>query len=204
MKNIIKQYKLVLPTLFVGLILGWIIFGGNKNSQQNDNFDGTEQVADGTMWTCSMHPQIKQDKFGLCPICAMDLIPMEVSGGTEEGVDANEVALTESAAKLADIQTYHVHYGELNRQIFLQGKVTEDERRVAEVTARFGGRIEDLYVNFTGQEVSKGQKLASLYSSEIITAQKELHEALKVKAFDIVRPQDCNITAAISDRAAGR
>ena len=65
--------------------------------------------------------------------------------------------------------------------MYLQGKVHADERNIAELTARFGGRIEKLFVNFTGQNVSKGEKLATIYSPELVTAQKELLEAIALK-----------------------
>ncbi len=182
MKNILKHYKLILASLLIGLLAGWILFhSGGSRSGNNSSDDHDHELAEGTLWTCSMHPQIKQDKFGLCPLCAMDLIPLEVNTSDEEGVDPNEVSMTMSAAKLAAIQTYVVESGTPTKSIHLQGKVAEDERNIAEVTARFGGRIEKLLVNFTGQEVSKGQILASIYSPELLSAQKELLEALKMK-----------------------
>ena len=56
-----------------------------------------------------------------------------------------------------------------------------DERNIAELTARFGGRIEKLFVNFTGQQVKKGERLASIYSPAMLSAQKELLEAQDYK-----------------------
>lgn len=181
MKNIIKQYKIILPSIIIGLLAGWLLFQNGGSGGSGSDGDKSQAMADGTMWTCSMHPQIKQDKFGLCPICAMDLIPLEVTGSEEEGVDPNEVMMTASAAKLAEIQTYIISQGAAVRTIHLQGKVVEDERNISEVTARFGARIEELHVNFTGQKVRIGQKLASVYSPELISAQKELLEAKKIK-----------------------
>lgn len=178
MKNIIKQYKLILPSILVGLLAGWILFhsSGSKLSDEHNH-----ELAEGTMWTCSMHPQIKQDKPGLCPICAMDLIPIDIGGSDVEGVDPNEVSMTLSAAKLASIQTLFVEVGTPVKTLHMQGKVAVDERNIVEVTARFGGRIEKLDVNFTGQEVVKGQILAIIYSPELLSAQKELIEAAKIK-----------------------
>lgn len=182
MKNIIKQYKLILLSILIGLLAGWILFHSGGNRQENDLHAGHDhELAEGTIWTCSMHPQIQQDKPGLCPICAMDLIPLEVTGSDQEGVDPNELSMTESAAKLASIQTYIVKSGTPTKSLHLQGKVAEDERNVAKVTARFGGRIEKLDVNFTGQRVVKGQILASIYSPELLSAQKELLEAAKMR-----------------------
>ena len=84
MKNIIKDikenYGLVLGVLIAGLFLGWLFFHPSKNESTLENqIEGHEghdhSAEDATTWTCSMHPQIKQDKPGQCPICAMDLIP---------------------------------------------------------------------------------------------------------------------------------
>ena len=175
-----KEMVLITITLVVGLILGSLLFGGSgNNSEKSQKTEKTEKV-DATIWTCSMHPQIREDGPGECPICGMDLIPLETNTNAEEA-DPNEIQMTESAMKLADIQTYIVKKGAPEKSVFLQGKVQADERNIAELTARFGGRIEKLYVNYTGQYVKKGQKLASIYSPELNTAQQELLDAAKYK-----------------------
>ena len=89
--------------------------------------------------------------------------------------------MSESAAKLADIQTMLVETGTAEKSIRLQGKIQEDERRISKLTARFGGRIEELFINFTGQNVIKGEKLASIYSPQLVTAQRELLESIVFK-----------------------
>ena len=132
---------------------------------------------DETIWTCSMHPQVRSDEPGQCPICGMDLVPVSDLNTGAMGADPGEIGMTESAAKLAEIQTLEVERGNPVHELFLQGKVKPDERRVSELTARFGGRIEKLYVSFTGEQVRKGEKLATVYSPELVTAQRELIEA---------------------------
>lgn len=190
MKNIIKNikenYKLVLGVLIAGLFLGWLFSHPSKaeraNESQIESHEGHEHSSeDPTTWTCSMHPQIKMDKPGQCPICAMDLIPLTSAQSSGDDMDPNEIVLTESAANLADIQTMLVSKGTPEKTIYLQGKVQADERNIAELTARFGGRIEKLFVNFTGQNVQKGEKLATIYSPDLITAQRELLEAITFK-----------------------
>ncbi len=74
-----------------------------------------------------------------------------------------------------------INRGVPEKTIHLFGKVKPDERNIAELTARFGGRIETLSVNYTGQHVKRGQKLGTIYSPDLITAQKELIEAIKYK-----------------------
>lgn len=179
MKKYISRIKSISIPLILGLALGWIFFGINGNQSESETHIHEESVE--TIWTCSMHPQIKQNKPGLCPICAMDLIPLEKVDSGEE-VDPNELPMTESAIKLADVQIFKVIKGNTVKNIPLQGKIEADERNISSITARFGGRIEKLYVNFTGQQVKKGQKLASIYSPELVTAQKELLESMKLKS----------------------
>ncbi len=176
-KKNIRNYALV---LIVGLFLGWIFFHNSGNTTEATH-DHTEHAEEGTIWTCSMHPQIRMDHPGKCPICSMDLIPLEKTTDDNGGSDPNEVQMSESAMKLAEIQSMPVRRDYSNKEVYLLGKVKPDERNISELTARFGGRIEKLIVNFTGQNVKKGQKLATIYSPELVTAQKELLEAVEYK-----------------------
>jgi len=185
-RNIRENYKLTLGVLITGLFLGWIIFHPSKEELVHEismeGHEGHDHSADeSTLWTCSMHPQIKQDKPGQCPICAMDLIPVSSTKSEGEDIDTDEIVLSESAAKLAEIQTMTVSKGTPQKSIYLQGKVEADERNITELTARFGGRIEKLFVNFKGQQVRKGEKLGTIYSPDLVTAQRELLEAVSFK-----------------------
>lgn len=188
MKNLIikikENYKLVIGVFIVGLLFGWIFFypsGVSTEGQEANGHEGHTTEVENQIWTCSMHPQIKQDKPGKCPICAMDLIPLATMDSGGDYVSPNEIVMTESAAMLASIQTMLVTRGAPDKTLYLQGKVQADERKISVLTARFGGRIEKLFVNFTGQNVSKGEKLATIYSPELLTAQRELLEAVSFK-----------------------
>lgn len=174
-----RDIKLLIITMIIGLFIGWVLFSGSE-TEQNSKED-TQTETEETVYTCSMHPQIKQNKPGLCPICAMDLIPLESGISEGDHVDPNEIQMTESALALASVQTSIVKKAIPINEIKLLGKVEADERRVSEITARFGGRIETLSVNYTGQKVTKGQSLGTIYSPELIAAQKELLEAYKYK-----------------------
>ncbi|WP_244828311.1 efflux RND transporter periplasmic adaptor subunit [Carboxylicivirga sediminis] len=173
------NYKPVLITLAIGLLVGWAIAPSGSGNAQADAHEG-HQHEEETVWTCSMHPQIKQNEPGLCPICAMDLIPL-AGMQSAENADPNEVVMTEAAAKLAEVETSVVQLGKPVKEVYLQGKIHVDERRIAELTARYGGRIEQLNINFTGQNVRKGQKLATIYSPDLVSAQRELIEAFAVR-----------------------
>jgi len=185
MKKILNKRDLLIiaSTLIIGLIIGKYALSSNtaKVDEQGHQLEETINEKGETIWTCSMHPQIRQSKPGNCPICGMELIPADDGGSDEEATDPNEIQMSESAIKLAEVQTVRVKKGIPDKSVFLLGKVKADERNIAQLTARFGGRIEKLYVNFKGQNVKKGEKLASIYSPDLITAQRELLEASKYK-----------------------
>ncbi|HHL57745.1 MAG TPA: efflux RND transporter periplasmic adaptor subunit [Bacteroidetes bacterium] len=167
--------------LVLGLLLGWAIFGGSTpKAPEQTEITGHDHAGE-TTWTCSMHPQIRMDEPGQCPICGMDLIPLEEEVSEDETTSPDEIQMSEAGMKLAEVQTVRVRKGQPERIVYLLGIVKPDERNIAELTARFGGRIEKLSVNFTGQNVRKGDKLATIYSPELISAQRELLEAAKYK-----------------------
>ena len=184
MKNIIQKIKqnikYILSGILVGLIFGWLLFGGEENSHEGHKHESKTETENST-WTCSMHPQIKQQEQGDCPICGMDLVQQNTLQSDEDDVSPYEIMMTKSAIKLADIQTFTIKKGMPEKKIYLLGKAQADERNIAELTAHFPGRIEKLFVNFTGQSVKKGQKLATIYSPKLVVAQKELMEAITFK-----------------------
>ncbi len=175
-----KEIIIIAITLIIGISLGSIFSTSSTPKTVTTEEHSSHKEAASEIWTCSMHPQIQQDKPGNCPICGMDLIPLKTNANVEEA-DPNELQMTPSAMKLAEIQTFIVERGAPEKSIHLLGKVKPDERNMASLTARFGGRIEKLYVNYTGQKVRKGQKLASIYSPELNTAKQELLDAARYK-----------------------
>lgn len=175
------KYALI---LIAGLLLGWLMFSGGNSGQtpQDVHVDGVHNHGDeAEVWTCSMHPQIKMDKPGLCPICAMDLIPLKTTGSGDASIDPNAIQLSVEAVALANIQTTMVSKQNPVKDIQLYGTIQVDERLSHSQTAHVSGRIETLFVNFTGESVRKGQKIASIYSPELLSAQQELLEAVKMQ-----------------------
>ncbi|MEI6753601.1 MAG: efflux RND transporter periplasmic adaptor subunit [Paludibacter sp.] len=161
--------------LLTGLFLGWLFFHSSDKKNYKQQITETKKE----IWTCSMHPQIRLDHAGKCPICAMDLIPVTDGGGTK--VDSNAVHFSKEAAELANVATSIVSRQKPIKEVRLYGKVQADERLLQNQVAHIGGRIEKLFVNFTGEPVRKGQLLAMIYSPDLITAQQELIEAAKSK-----------------------
>lgn len=174
-----KTILLALATLAAGLLLGWLIFGGSESKATDEHRHETEEVAGETTWTCSMHPQIRQNEPGDCPICGMDLIPLDDE--TDGDIDPMAISMSPTAMQLASISTALVGSADPVKSVRLNGKVQSDERLVFSQSSHIPGRIEKLLVNFTGEFVSKGQVIASIYSPEMLTAQEELFEAEKIK-----------------------
>ena len=172
-----RKYRFYLGTLLVGLFLGWFLFG--NLSSTNTVHEHTEIANKNERWTCSMHPQILREAPGDCPICGMDLIPAETGA---DGLLADQFKLTANAMALANIQTSIVGSGKAeDNAIQLSGKIVENETMNVVQVSYFSGRIETLAIGFIGEEVFKGQLLATIYSPELYAAQQELITAVSLK-----------------------
>ncbi|MFC5190765.1 efflux RND transporter periplasmic adaptor subunit [Algoriphagus aquatilis] len=178
MKKILEnKLALILVTLVVGGWIGWILKPSSSESHEGHAHENESGVL--TLWTCSMHPQIKLGEPGDCPICGMDLIPAsQASSGSDNPM---VFEMTPEAVALAQIHTTKIGGSNGSGELFLTGKIQADERENAAITAKFPGRIEKLFVTFTGEQVKAGQRLATIYSPELLTAQRELLEAVKSK-----------------------
>ncbi len=165
--------------LVVGMLLGWLLFGGSKDEKERAKH--THAETETQVWTCSMHPQIKQDKPGKCPLCAMDLIPLKTAGGTDVAIDLDAIMLSKEAAALANIQTTTVSRSNPVKEIRLYGTIQADERLLRSQVSHVNGRIEKLFVHFAGETIRQGQAIASLYSPDLLNAQQELLEAAKIQ-----------------------
>ena len=154
-------------------------------------------------YTCSMHPQVRQPAPGLCPICAMDLIP--VTGG-DDGLGPGELRLSPAAQRLAGVVTVPAERRFVPAEVRLSGKVDYDETRLGHIAARVPGRLDRLYVDFTGMRVSEGDHLADIYSPELIAAQEELIQALeaaeelKASGLDSIRETALETVEAVREK----
>ncbi len=171
-----KTVRVAVAALLGGLFFGWLFFGGNPPADSTH-----EQIASSakeTVWTCSMHPQIRKKEPGKCPLCGMTLIPLNTDTSEDNPM---EIKMSPTAMQLANVQTSIVSRGRPVKLVRMNGKVQADERNVNSQTSHIAGRIEKLLVNYTGESISKGQVLAYIYSPELVTAQEELFEAYKTR-----------------------
>ena len=163
--------------LILGVFLGWLVF--HPSHKQKEKHDQAAEVTQGTIWTCAMHPQIRMEQPGKCPICGMDLIPLVKS--SSPSIDPSAIHLSKEAAQLANVLTSIVTTQRPIKEVRLYGKVQADERLLQSQVAHVPGRIDQLTLNFTGESVMKGQVLAVIYSPELINAQQEMLETIKTK-----------------------
>ncbi len=178
----LKRVSKISGLILIGLSLGWLLFGGAPDQPQSldEHIEQVHTDQEGNViYTCSMHPSIRENEPGNCPICGMELIPVTQDDTGEES--PYELTMSEAATKLADVQTTRVIKEVAVSTSRLPGKIMVDERRLKTLPAHVPGRIEELYINFTGEYINKGDRVASIYSPQLVSAQKELLEVAKDK-----------------------
>lgn len=126
-------------------------------------------------YICPMHPTVVSDRPSTCPVCGMDLVRKARPG--------EEVEITEDLSRLikspnetvvASIKTIKGEYKSIPVTVEAQGIVTYDTRNIYTIPSRIGGRLEKVLLKYPFQQVKKGQKVAEIYSPELLTAQREL------------------------------
>ena len=134
------------------------------------------------MYQCPMHLQILQDHFGTCPICAMDLVPIEEIQGGASSVDGlAAITIDPARQQLIGLRTAKVVLGATGGEIRAVVRLAPDETRVRKINVKVEGFVEKLYADFVGKAVAKGQPLVSLYSPEFVSAQREYLLALRTQ-----------------------
>ncbi len=165
--------------ILIGIISHWGLSPAQMAHEEHAVKASGEQTAEvKTWWTCSMHPEIRLPKPGLCPKCRMKLIPVrdQLSG---EMAGMRQFTISENAKALMDVETAMVERKFVTAQIRMVGKVEYDETRLAYLTAWVPGRLDRLYVDYTGVSVNKGDHMVYLYSPELLSAQEELLQAIQ-------------------------
>jgi Cu(I)/Ag(I) efflux system membrane fusion protein len=119
-------------------------------------------------YTCSMHPSVRQASPGLCPLCGMTLTPV-----TRQDAESGAVFVDDARRQRIGVRTAATERRVLSRRIRAVGEVRADETRLADVTLRTSGWVQNLAVAATGQRVRAGQVLFTLYSPELYAAQRE-------------------------------
>lgn len=174
MKNIMMT---ALISVAVGLAAGWFFF----RSAKEDSAAAERKIL---YYVDPMHPAYKSDKPGTAPDCGMDLVPVYADGKQEiadQEAIPGAIQITPEKQQLIGVQTSLVEYHEAQRTLRAVGQVAYAEPKQAYVTTKFEGYIEELFVDYTGKLVEKGQPLFTIYSPELVSTQEEFLLAIKTQ-----------------------
>ena len=152
-------------------ILFAVIACNTKNKEDHSEHNKSKEI---TFYTCSMDPQVKEDKPGKCPICHMELTPIK-----QDDTEANEISLSKQQIQLGNIttQTIGETSGSLDQNY--TGVLTINQEKIKSISARAMGRIEKLYFKTAGDYVAKNQAVYQLYSEDIAIAKQDYFTAYK-------------------------
>lgn len=136
---------------------------------------GNDHSEHADVYTCPMHPTVVSDKPSVCPVCGMDLV-RKAGAGDDVKISEELARVMKSPDKsmITSIKTVKPQFKSITTSVYAVGVVTYDTRKIYTVSARISGRIEKTYLKYEFQKVQKGEKIADVYSPELITAQREL------------------------------
>ncbi|MFT5170811.1 MAG: Cu(I)/Ag(I) efflux system membrane fusion protein [Candidatus Marinamargulisbacteria bacterium] len=163
-------------------------------------------------WQAPMDPTYKRNKPGKSPM-GMALVPVYEEG--EAPLGASRIRMSAHAEKLASVQVTPVVRAFATETLSLSGKLLVDETRAKTISAWFPGRIENLFIDYTGIRVNKQDHMAVIYSPDLLVAQKELiaanrsfsqplaassREKLRLWGFSSVQIREIEKTGKVSDQ----
>lgn len=244
------QCGALMATLLVGIVLlgiaqriGWLsAAGGGPTSAETT----VESVSE---YTCPMHPEIRQDAPGKCPICGMQLVPVassktSASAASKRGLKKaaaddryicpmmctdpmsepgkcpvcamdlvkadsgsagggeRSVAIDSYARRILGIRTATAESGEVYRTIRTVGEIDYDQQQVATIAAYVDGRLEELYAEYVGVKVAKGDDLAILYSPQLYSAQVEFLSSRQTPALNAITGGSARLSEVAEDNLA--
>ncbi len=161
------------------LAITFVLFLSSCGTKEHDH-SGQSTAEAKEVFTCPMHPSVISDRPGACPVCGMALVKKTAQADVsdKELNNLKHVSLSPTQRVLANVSTMPVEQMTLTKTIDVVGVVDVAETHQSTVSARFRGRIEKLYVNFTGDVVEKGQPLVEMYSPDLLTSEQEFFLAL--------------------------
>lgn len=167
----------LLAVFAIGFGVHWLMSGVDEQPDRTADSQTDSKPDDVDFWTCSMHPQVHLPEPGTCPLCPMDLIPVRKGAGEMTGM--RQLVVSPEARALMNVQVQPVQRRSVTATVRMVGKVDYDETRLSYITAWVPGRLDRLYVDYTGIEVREGDHMVYIYSPDLYAAQQELIEALR-------------------------
>jgi len=152
------------------MVFAFLAACNGKNEEEHSENKAEENI----YYTCSMDPQVKEDKPGKCPICHMDLTPMK-----KDNSASNEIALSDQQIKLGNISVRTISETESSLAENYTGVLAIDQQGMKTISARAMGRIEKLYFKTEGDYIQKNQAVYQIYSEDIAIAKQDYFAAYK-------------------------
>ncbi len=154
------------------IIFAFLIFTVACKSKKNEI---ANQIDSATYYTCSMHPQVMQDKPGKCPICGMELISVK----KQMTASADEIRLSDQQIQLGNIHSDTISNSSIGERTVLTATLNFDQMKAVSINSRVMGRIEHLYFKNIGDFINKGEKIYEIYSEDLNNAKQEYLMALE-------------------------
>jgi Cu(I)/Ag(I) efflux system membrane fusion protein len=200
-----KTFLTILITAALAATGTWLFLGKNHAGSASAESSAERKPV---FYQSAMHPWIKSDKPGRCTICGMELTPVyEGEKGFDDSGGDNVIALTQSQIQVLHVQTATAKTRPLVRTLRVAGTIDDNAMRHRVLSAYVDGRIDKLYVNFVGAEVTKGQPLADFYSPALLQAEREYRQLTgDLKRNTALRLRQMGLTpeqiAALDDKPA--
>ena len=159
--------------IIIAVLISSLVFISCSKSEKEQPDKQKSQVEKKELWTCTMHPQVISDKPGVCPICNMELVRQNNEDNSGASDMKNMLKLSDNKLVLGNVNTIKVQIENLNKKItgYSYMDFADQNRKV--ISAKFNGRVEKLFVNKTGDYISRGQALFEVYSPDLVQAQNE-------------------------------
>jgi len=158
--------------LGIGIGIGWLLARGTPSGSPDDH--AVPAAGDVLYWYDPMRPEVQFDKPGPSPFMDMALVPKYRSSADDGGITINP-----RMAQNLGVRTAPAVDATVAPQVTVTGAVGIDERRLAVVTTRAAGWVERLDVRAEGDRVTEGQRLAGIYSPDLLAGQEELLLAVR-------------------------
>ncbi len=175
----------LLAVLLAGLAIGGgTIWLAGRSAPGHDHAAPASEAK--TRYTCPMHPTIVSDHPGDCPICGMALVKVgapagDAGGGASPVPGLATVNIDPQRQQLIGLRTVEVALGPVAASWKTVGRVSVDETNVHHVNIKVGGFVEDVYVDYVGKAVRRGERLFTIYSPDLLSVQQEFLLALRTR-----------------------
>ena len=160
-----------LKRIFMLSLLFTVFIACNTKNEEDYSAHKSKETI---FYTCSMDPQVKEDKPGKCPICHMNLTPIK-----SDDTALNEISLSKQQLQLGNITTQTIATTQGSLEQNYTGVLTINQEKINTISARAMGRIEKLYYKTVGDFVAKNEPVYQLYSEDIAIAKQDYFTAYK-------------------------